>query len=406
MDSSKPRINMKNKLYKKHSFFWYVPLMVLLYLIAYACQSPNQNTSFDALIEEVSNKFAPDKRVAVLNFDIESTGAKTVVLKGETNLKEAHSFLLDTMAGMDLQVLDSMRILPDAQLADKTWGLVTLSVIPMRKNPKYSAEMVSQTIMGTPVKLLDKKGGWYLVQTPDQYLGWVYSSGIASLTEPELDAWKKSDRSVFMAINGAALEAPQNDAAVVSDLVLGNIFEVEQTTKGFHKIKLPDGREGFVKAGDCENFNEWKIKTADAENIIKTARKMLGSPYLWGGTSAKGIDCSGFTKTSYFSQGVMLARDASQQALYGEKLDISTFEFQPGDLLFFGRSKDRITHVGMYIGNDHFIHSSGRVRINSFNPDDEDYEPGRKKSLVAACRVLNSLNTGQIIPIKDHPWYN
>jgi len=133
---------------------------------------------------------------------------------------------------------------------------------------------------------------------------------------------------------------------------------------------------------------------------------MLGRRYLWGVTSTKGIDCSGFTKTSYFSQGIMLARDASQQALYGEELDVSNFNFQPGDLLFFGRSKDRITHVGMYIGNDRFIHSSGRVRINSFNPDDDDYEQGRKKSLVAACRVLNSLNTGQIIPIKDHLWYN
>ncbi len=397
---------MHYKIYKNNRFVWQSMFVALLSLIAFSCNSPKQNESFDTLKAEIEQRFAPDKRVAVLNFDIESTDAKTVVLKGESNLNEAHRFLLDTLSDMNISVVDSVRLLPDAQLGDKTWGLVTLSVIPMRKNPEYSAEMVSQTIMGTPIKVLDKKGGWYLIQTPDQYLGWVYSSGIVSLTKPELDTWKKSDRYIFMTINGNALEAPQNDAAVISDLVMGNIFEVEQTAKGFHKVKLPDGREGFVKTDDCLNFSEWEARIPEADQIIAAAKTMLGSPYLWGGTSTKGIDCSGFTKTSYFSQGIMLARDASQQALYGEQLNVSDFNFQLGDLLFFGRSKNRITHVGMYIGDDRFIHSSGRVRISSFNPDHEDYEPGRKKTLVAACRVLNSLNTGQIISIKDHPWYN
>ena len=397
---------MHYKIYKNNRFVWQSMFVALLSLIAFSCNSPKQNESFDTLKAEIEQRFAPDKRVAVLSFDIESTDAKTVVLKGETNLEEAHSFLLDTLAGMGISVVDSVRLLPDAQLEDKTWGLVTLSVIPMRKNPKYSAEMVSQAIMGTPIKVLDKKGGWYLIQTPDKYLGWVSGSGIERLNESGIKDWKSADRYVFTSTFGSALEAPKSNAPVISDLVLGNIFEVVREEKGFLEIKLPDGRTGFVQAEDCSGFSEWETRTPEADQIITAAKTMLGSPYLWGGTSTKGIDCSGFTKTSYFSQGIMLARDASQQALYGEQLNVSDFNFQPGDLLFFGRSKNRITHVGMYIGDDRFIHSSGRVRINSFNPDHEDYEPGRKKTLVAACRVLNSLNTGQIIPIKDHPWYN
>ncbi|MFV0266991.1 MAG: NlpC/P60 family protein, partial [Draconibacterium sp.] len=311
-----------------------------------------------------------------------------------------------TLGKAQIQVVDSIRILPGEQLGEQVWGLVTLSVIPMRKTPDYAAEMVSQTLMGTPIKLLDKEDGWYRIQTPDQYIGWVNGSGIVSLSQSELNNWKASNRYIFTQISGSVLEAPKADAAPVSDLVLGCIFEAGQQTNGFMQVKFPDGREGFVPTADCALFSEWEAITPKVENIIASAKKLLGRPYLWGGTSTKGVDCSGFTKTAYYSQGVMLARDASQQALYGEQLDITDFQFQPGDLLFFGRSKERITHVGLFIGNDRFIHSSGRVKINSFNPEDEDYEEGRKKSLVAACRVLNSLNTGQIIPIKDHPWYN
>jgi len=380
-------------------------LIALISLLA-SCNSPKPNSGVEDVISDASAKFAPDKRVAILKIEADETKNGTVVLKGETNLEEAHTFILNELAAKNLQVIDSVQLLPAAKLGDKVWGLVTLSAIPMRKNPDYPEEMVSQTIMGTPIKIYDKEDGWYLIQTPDQYLGWVSGSGIVSLTESELESWKKSNRYVFTQISGSVFDAPQNNAAIVSDLVLGSIFEVENSANGFLKMSLPDGREGFVPASDCQPFAEWEAIEPNAENVIKTAKKMLGSPYLWGGTSSKAIDCSGFTKTSYFSQGVMLARDASQQARYGEQLDVNDFQFEPGDLLFFGRSKERITHVGLYLGNGQFIHSSGRVRINSFNPEDDNYEPNRKKTLVAASRVLNSLNQGQIIQIKNHPWYN
>ncbi len=372
----------------------------------FSCETQEKGDNLEGIITSVEQKFIPDKRIAIFNVAAEKANNGSFVLKGETDQKKAYGFLLDTLGRMNVSVVDSIRFLPEAQLGEKVWALVTLSVIPMRKEPRYSAEMVSQTIMGTPVKLLDKRGGWYQIQTPDQYIGWVSGSGISEFTQAEMDNWKAADRYIFTKVTGSAMAEAKENAAPISDLVLGCIFEVDGKMNGFLKVHFPDGREGFVRETDCIKFSEWEAETPEAGSIIETAERLLGSPYLWGGTSTKGVDCSGFTKTSYFSQGIMLARDASQQALYGEKLDISNFNFQLGDLLFFGRSKEHITHVGLYMGDGKFIHSSGRVKINSFNPEDDNFEAGRKKQLVAASRVLNSLNKGQIILIKDHPWYN
>jgi cell wall-associated NlpC family hydrolase len=109
-------------------------------------------------------------------------------------------------------------------------------------------------------------------------------------------------------------------------------------------------------------------------------------------------------KVAYYSQGIILARDASQQARYGQSIDFNKVDdLQPGDLLFFGRSAQRITHVGLYLEKGNFIHSSGRVHISSIVPSDPQYLSTRKN--VAACRILNSLGTEGIIRVKDHPWY-
>ena len=125
---------------------------------------------------------------------------------------------------------------------------------------------------------------------------------------------------------------------------------------------------------------------------------------MWGGTSSKGVDCSGFVKIVYYSRGIILARDASQQARYGEPVDFSNRNnLQPGDLLFFGRSAQRITHVGIYQENGNFIHSSGKVHIGSIDPKAPNYVAERNN--VAARRILNSLNTEGIVMVKDNEWY-
>jgi hypothetical protein len=290
-------------------------------------------------------------------------------------------------------------------LGDKIWALATLSVSNLRAMPGDASELVSQTMMGTPLKVLEYKNRWYRVQTPELYIGWMDAAGLHTFSAKELEAWKNSKRYLFNRFTGIVYDSPGKKGGVVSDVVLGDLFEVEGSVRSFLKIKIPDGRSGYVRKADCISFDEWSNSESDVQSIFSVAREMMGFPYLWGGTSSKGIDCSGFMKLVFYSQGIILARDASQQARYGESIDLaSRNNLQPGDLLFFGRTAQRITHVGMYIGNGDFIHSSGRVHISSIDPADPKFAPNRNN--VAARRILNSLNTEGIVRVKDHEWYN
>jgi gamma-D-glutamyl-L-lysine dipeptidyl-peptidase len=296
---------------------------------------------------------------------------------------------------------------PDSLLGNKIWGLATLSVSNMRSAPKHSSELVSQVTMGTPVKLIEENEGWIRVETPEGYNGWMDTCGLKRLTPEEIDQWKSPDRYLFNHMNGYAFDAPNRKGQIVTDLVLGDIFVVEGKKKAFFKIHTPDGRIGWVKKVDCISWTDWINKEPDVQALLSVAKQMLGSPYLWGGTSVKAADCSGFVKTTFFSQAVILERDASQQARNGESVDFTKIDsLQPGDLLFFGPSAQHIIHVGIYLGKGDYIHSSGLVRISSIDPNDLKYNVTEQKNLVAARRILNSLNTEGIVRVKDHPWYN
>ena len=145
--------------------------------------------------------------------------------------------------------------------------------------------------------------------------------------------------------------------------------------------------------------------------MIQFARSMTGFPYMWGGTSTKAVDCSGFVKTIYFMSGTILARDASQQFLYGKPVDVSESIdlLEPGDLLFFGHLRDdgsrRITHVGMYIGDTEVIHSSGMVRINSLDSRRPNFSSYLKETLMGARRLTGVSGQPGIQPVNQHPWY-
>ena len=286
------------------------------------------------------------------------------------------------------------------------WALASLSVSNMRAVPDHASELVSQVMMGTPLKVLEFKDKFYQVQTPEGYLGWLDAKGMELLTEQQMEAWKRSPRVFYNRIFGYACSIPglDQDTDIVSDLVLGDLLVSDGEVNGFLKITLPDGRNGFVRKDECLPFEAWISLTPDVNAILAFAKKMMGFPYLWGGASGKAVDCSGFTKLIYYSQGIILARDASRQVKYGQPVDISRLEnLEKGDLLFFGNSPERPGHVGIHLGNGDFIHSSGRVHISSIIPGDPKHDPNR--NFVAARRIVTALDSEGITRVRNHLWF-
>ena len=338
-----------------------------------------------AHIDAVRQQYAPDKRTVLFNVTARENG----VLAGETIVPEAKAALLSKLQAAGLTYTDSIQVLPEPELEGKHYAVVTLSVANLRSQPKHPAELATQATMGTPLKVWKKENGWYLVQTPDNYLAWVDYAGAKLMTKAELNAWQQGEKLIYTNPYGFALASTDKDGATVSDLVYGDVFVVKGKSKGYYEVSFPDGRTGFVATAEASPYKEWiKSRQPTEDNLVQTSKRLMGLPYLWGGTSFKGVDCSGFTKTVYFMNGIVLPRDASQQVNVGELIDTDKNwdKLKPGDLLFFGTpAKDgkpeRVVHVGMWIGGDkEFIHSAGRVRISSMNPSApnwDEYENNR-----------------------------
>lgn len=383
-------------------------VFTLIVLLSGCLSSFSENTNTEKaqrIIASVGKKYAPDKRTVLFDIGISENVAK-LILKGKTNNAEAKQLLLDSLSFYKITYTDSVTVLPDQSVGDQKWGIVTLSVANIRTAPDHAAELASQALMGTPVKVLEITDGWRHIQTPDEYIGWVDENGIVLKTDDQMSLWKKNHRYLFYGLTGNLIDAPKRDASSVSDLVLGDLFEVVAAKKSYYKIQFPDGRTGFVKKKDCLSYEQWISKQPDVKEVLSVARQLLGTTYLWGGTSCKAMDCSGMIKTAWYTQAVITSRDASQQIKYGEKIDFKNIgNLQPGDLLFFGRNTQRITHVGMYLGKGQYIHASGLVRINSIDPKDPAYNVTQKKDLVGAVRITNSLGKEGLVLVKNHPWY-
>ena len=337
-------------------------------------------------------------------FDDAFKKAHPQIVSSKTDNPDAKEALLRGLKAVNITYKDSIILLPDATV-EKPWALVSISVACLRGEPRSGAELVSQAIMGTPVKVLECDGGMSRVQTPDGYISYVTDSSLQFLSDNEFSAWKKARRMVVTANLSMAYENPEeNIDAAVSDLLLGNIVEYKGENGGFFFVSLPDGRTGYVKKTDVKDFSEWAKQNFDMQTIERSARRMMGTPYLWGGMSAKMADCSGFVRTAYFSNGIILQRDASQQALTGKKIDPKKWrtEAEPGDLIFIGTKSGKVTHVAMYIGNSKYIHSSGRVKINSMDSSADDY---LDYVFLSMSRIKGEIGTKGIVAVRDHEWY-
>lgn len=397
----------------------YILLFVVL-LAAIACTggAGKGGNKLPASIQEVSDavrtRYMPDKRVAVFDVDYTVDG-KNVTVKGFTTSAEAKAALMAGLEKNGYCITDSLSLLPDsAALEGKTYGIVNLSVCNMRVDDDFSSEMMTQALLGMPVKVLQHRS-WYRIQTPDNYIAWVHRVGIHPVTKAEYDAWNKAEKVVVTSHYGFTYQKPDAASQTVSDVVAGNRLKYEGAEGSFYKVSYPDGRQAYISQSMARTEKAWRASLQqDAASIIRTAYTMMGLPYLWAGTSSKGVDCSGFVRTVLFMHDIIIPRDASQQAYVGEHIDIAPDfgNVQPGDLIFFGRKatadkKERVVHVAIYLGNRKFIHSQGDIHVSSFNPADTEYDEYNLNRLLYAVRVLPYINKEAALnTTATNPYYN
>ena len=220
------------------------------------------------------------------------------------------------------------------------------------------------------------------------------SLSITTYSEVDLGLWNRSERAFVLNKN---LDVYNEQGQIITELVAANIISLlDEPINKQQKIKLPDGQIGITYDLQFLRASEWKDMLPNPESIIGIAKTYMGIPYVWGGTSTKGFDCSGFTKNIFLLNGMQLPRDASQQVQCGETIDTNNgFEnLKQGDLLFFGKKasndkKERITHVAIYLDNASFIHASGEVKIQSLDPSSEIFAPERLETFIMAKRISN-----------------
>jgi hypothetical protein len=337
-------------------------------------------------ITEIKNQFKIDRRTTIYEVVYDPV---THSLKGKTNNIAAKKALLDKYKGKNIK--DSLLVLPHLLPGQMPFVIANVSVANLRSEPEESAELSSQVLLGTPLKVFEKLKGWYRVQCPDQYIGWIDASTVKPYSEKQLDEYQKDSLVIYTDFYGKALRDTTSGSLPVRDLTFGNLLVKGKASGNYTEVIFPDKMKGFVTTKSVSRLNTWlKDSESYGDDIARFSLNYLGTPYLWGGTSAKGVDCSGFTRMSYLSKGLYLPRDASQQALVGEKVPVdSTFRsLHVGDLLFFGNTETkRVSHVAMWLGGMSFIHSSGMVRIDSFDPKAHNYSEYNLNRLLFVKRI-------------------
>jgi len=234
------------------------------------------------------------------------------------------------------------------------FGVCNLSLVPLRTEPSDKSEMCSQLLFGDHFNVIEIGEKWSRVLTSyDEYEGWI-------------------DNKQYTIVNQAAFDGINNINSILGTEVFHRVVKSDNNSilRILAGSTIPHAVDGFFYLGETryklDGISFDPNKSEFRSGIRETAMFYLDTPYLWGGRSIFGIDCSGFTQMAFKQYGIRLNRDAWQQAEQGELLGFLQ-ESRAGDLAFFDNEDGRITHVGIMLDNQHIIHASGRVRIDSID---------------------------------------
>lgn len=375
---------------KKIAFLF---ILVIVNIGIYATNPIVEKDSIvDNVVNDIKDLYAPKSGEGILRIQTKSTN-DTIIVQGSTTSKEAFDKLQEMLnVEHSSIIINKVKLLPDIEnLGDTLYGVINVSVADIRTQNKYTSGMATQSMLGTPVRILEKDS-WYFIQMPDTYYGWVHGRQIAPMNKEEYNEWLSAPQVVFTEHYGFSYAKPDRNGETISDLVSGNVLRLKGVEGEYFKVAYPDKRIAYVLRSQSQDYATWlNSREPSVANFINMAQSLKGIPYVWGGTSAKGVDCSGLVSTVMKLHGLLILRDASQQATVGLPVDISSGykNLKKGDLMFFGKSEDKIRHVGFYLGNNKFIHASDYTRISSLNPKDEDYDETNTKEFVKASRIVD-----------------
>lgn len=258
------------------------------------------------------------------------------------------------------------------------FGICVLSAVGVRERPDHRYEMVSQMLFGEMFEILEQRNGWYHIRMIyDSYQGWVPVNQAESLTYDEYTALKNhpplvtgdllsfvqdhDDKTSFPVSAGCSVYFPDNGQIAI-------------------------GKKTFHYPGQILDTSE-----PDYEQLVDYAMLFLNTPYLWGGRSVFGLDCSGFAQVVFKMAGIRIPRDAAIQSAQGETVHL-VHEARPGDLLFFDNQEGEINHVGIMLQEGFIIHAHGKVRIDRIDHNGI-YDAGRN-------RYTHNLRLIKRIPLK------
>jgi gamma-D-glutamyl-L-lysine dipeptidyl-peptidase len=278
-------------------------------------------------------------------------------------------------------------LIPPPFDADAAQFAIAAGVVDVHAAPESASEVVTQALLNSPLVVLDAADGWRAVQLPD-YSGWIPETALAARAPAgEQVAVVTALRAPFYEILDT--QSPADAVEVYATTVL-TVLAV--SADGLRvTVALPGGRHGMLRASSCAIWPATEpFPLRPIDEMLEFGRSLLGVPYLWGGGTARGLDCSGLAQLCYRYAGVTLLRDADQQYASTPYM-VERGDLHAGDLVFFARD-GHIVHVGVMLDASHVLHADGSVRhqvtINALDPDGTDFSPRLAQLYAGARRPL------------------
>ena len=341
----------------------------------------------NTIVAEVLERRSLDARTCFTSVYPQPPGATTVVF--ECSESEVVDEVRGRVASLPGRPDVKYVVLPNGA-ADLPAALIAVgSVADVRREPSHESELRTQIIYGDRVEPLKSDGDWYLVRLADGYVGWIRSWHLKAVAPADLARFEAGAHHRIRTNIAQVFAEPDEDAYPVTDAVVGTVVRAEQGGKrGWRAVTFADGRTGFVRARSIEAVPA--ARRVVRSRLAATGMRFLGIPYLWGGATPKGFDCSGLIQRIFQLHGVLIPRDSDMQSRHGRRKPGEGLEgLRTGDLLFFGKTEGTISHVAMYLSDGLFLHAFGLVKVGSMDPAHPLFEAKLRRDWRWSCDPLS-----------------